>query len=100
MLEGLQDIPRMTVYGGLDPAQQTATVSFNIDGLEPSEVGLRLDEEYGIMCRVGLHCAPAAHRTLGTFPDGTVRFGLGTLNTEEEVDTALRAVGQLAQAVQ
>jgi cysteine desulfurase family protein len=100
MLEGLQAIPKVTVYGGLDPARQTATVSFNIDGLEPSEVGLRLDEEYGIMCRVGLHCAPAAHRTLGTFPDGTVRFGLGVLNTEEEVDTALRAVGQLARAVQ
>ena len=67
----------MTVYGTLDAELQTATVSFNIDGMAPSEVGLRLDDEYGIMCRVGLHCAPAAHRTLGTFPAGTVRFGLG-----------------------
>ena len=100
MLEGLQAIPGVTVYGGLDPARQTATISFHIDGLEPSEVGLRLDEEYGIMCRVGLHCAPAAHKTLGTFPDGSVRFGLGVLNTEEEVDVALSAVAQLAQADQ
>ena len=74
------------------PRRQTATVSFNIARLEPSEVGLRLDDEYGILCRVGLHCAPAAHRTLGTFPGGTVRFGLGVFNTAEEVAAALDAV--------
>ena len=97
LLAGLGDIPGVTVYGGLDGARQTATVSFNLAGMEPSEVGLRLDEEYGIMCRVGLHCAPAAHRTLGTFPNGTVRFGLGAFNTSDEVDAALSAVGQLAR---
>jgi cysteine desulfurase/selenocysteine lyase len=61
----------------LDAERQTATVSFNIAGMEPSEVGLRLDEEYGIMCRVGLHCAPAAHKTIGTFPSrhGPLRVG-------------------------
>ena len=69
----------MTVYGGLDAEQQTATVSFNIAGLEPSEVGLRLDDEYDIMCRVGLHCAPAAHRTLGTFPQARCALGWAPL---------------------
>jgi cysteine desulfurase family protein len=96
LLAGLQSIPGVTVYGGRDAARQVATVSFNIAGLEPSEVGLRLDEEYGILCRVGLHCAPAAHRTLGTFPRGTVRFGLGAMNTLDEVDAALGAVSELA----
>ncbi len=95
--DGLREIPGVTVYGPADARLRTAAVSFNIAGMEPSEVGMRLDEEYGIMCRVGLHCAPAAHRTIGTFPSGTVRFALGAFNTREEVDAALRAVAQLAR---
>ncbi len=97
LLAGLAAIPGVTVYGTRDPARQTATVSFNIAGLGPSEVGLRLDDDYEIMCRVGLHCSPAAHRTLGTFPVGTVRFGLGAFNTAEEVDSGLAAVATLAR---
>jgi len=108
LMSGLRDIPStgsgrrpgVTVYGGMDANRQAATVSFHVAGMEPSEVGLRLDEEYGIMCRVGLHCAPVAHKTIGTFPVGTVRFGLGALNTLEEVDAAVAAVGQLAQEAQ
>ncbi|NIO71761.1 MAG: aminotransferase class V-fold PLP-dependent enzyme, partial [Anaerolineae bacterium] len=88
--------PGVILYGGHDAARQTATVSFNVAGLEPSEVGLQLDEEYGILCRVGLHCAPSAHKTIGTFPTGTVRFGLSYLSTEEEVEAALRAVREMA----
>lgn len=100
LIDGLRDIPGVTVYGSPDASRRTATVSFNIAGLEPSEVGLRLDEANGIMCRVGLHCAPAAHRTLGTFPVGTVRFGLGAFNTIEEVNMAVKAVRQLAGEAQ
>jgi cysteine desulfurase/selenocysteine lyase len=96
LIHGLTNIPGVTIYGGLDAELQTATVSFNITGMEPSEVGLRLDEEYGILCRVGLHCAPAAHKTMGTFPAGTVRFGLGAFNTLEEVNAAVSAVQNLA----
>ncbi len=96
LLAGLQRLPGVKVYGGLDPARQTATVSFNIADREPSEVGLRLDDDYGILCRVGLHCAPAAHKTLGTFPTGTVRFGLSAFNTSDEVDAALQAVAEIA----
>ena len=96
LLDGLLDIPGVTVYGGLDAGRQTATISFNVAGLEPSEVGLRLDDEYGILCRVGLHCAPAAHKTLGTFPRGTVRFGLSAFSQLDEVETALAAVREIA----
>ena len=99
LIDGLAGIPGVTVYGGLDATRQTATVSFAVAGLEPSDVGLRLDEECGIMCRVGLHCAPAAHKTMGTFPVGTVRFGLGALNTTDQVEAALAAVERLAQEV-
>jgi selenocysteine lyase/cysteine desulfurase len=100
LIEGLRSVSGVTVYGGLDPELQTATVSFNISGLLPSEVGFRLDEEYGVLCRVGLHCAPAAHRTLGTFPNGTVRFGLGVANTAAEVDAAVESVRRLAAEAQ
>jgi cysteine desulfurase/selenocysteine lyase len=97
LIDGLRSIPGATVYGTLDAELQTATVSFNIAGMAPSEVGLRLDDDYGVMCRVGLHCAPTAHKTIGTFPDGTVRFGLSAFNTGEEVETALAAVEGLVQ---
>lgn len=97
LIGGLAAISRVTVYGPRDAELQTATVSFTLDGLSPSAIGLRLDEAYGIMCRVGLHCAPSAHRTLGTFPVGTVRFGLGAMNRAAQVDEALVAVEALAQ---
>jgi cysteine desulfurase/selenocysteine lyase len=100
LIDGLKEISGVTVYGGLDAECQTATVSFDIAGMASSEVGLRLDDEYGLMCRVGLHCAPAAHKTLGTFPDGTVRFGLGAVNTAEDVDGGLDGVCQLAREVE
>ncbi|HAL61268.1 MAG TPA: cysteine desulfurase [Chloroflexi bacterium] len=97
LIDGLRSIPGLTVYGSGDAHQQTATISFNIEGLLPSEVGLRLDEGYEIMCRVGLHCAPAAHKTIGTFPQGTVRFSLSLFNTEQDVEAAVDAVVKIAQ---
>ena len=77
LLEGLASIEGVTLYGPRDPSLQTATVSFNIAGMEPSEVALKLDEEYGIMCRPGLHCAPSAHTTIGTFPVTLTVSGFG-----------------------
>jgi cysteine desulfurase family protein len=97
LIDGLRGIRGVTVYGGQDACRQIATVSFNIEGMSPSQAALRLDEEHGIMCRVGLHCAPAAHKTLGTFPIGTIRFGLAAMNTAAEVGEAINAVTQLAQ---
>lgn len=96
LLEGLASIQNVTVYGPQDASLQVATISFNIGGIEPSEVGLRLDEEYGIMCRPGLHCAPSAHKTIGTFPRGTVRLALGVFSTKEEVAKAIEAVRDMA----
>jgi cysteine desulfurase/selenocysteine lyase len=98
LIEGLKSIPGVTVYSGGQAERQTATVSFNVEGLLPSEVGLRLDDEHAILCRVGLHCAPAAHRTLGTFPEGTVRFGLSDFNTAGEVEKAIEAVRGMAES--
>ena len=96
LLAGLQGIPGVTVYGPRDAEHQVAVVSFNVAGRTPADVAQALDESYDIACRPGLHCAPAAHRTLGTFPTGTVRFGLGAFNTAEEVALAVQAVAELA----
>ena len=76
--------------------ERVAVVSLNIEGKDPSEVGYELDEKYGIMTRVGLHCAPLAHRTIGTYPIGTVRFSFGYYNTEKEIETAIKALKEIA----
>lgn len=99
LLDGLAKIPGVKLYGTRNPQQQTATIAFNLEHVEASTVGLRLDEENDICCRVGLHCAPSAHQTIGTFPDGCIRFGLGAFNTEEDVHKAIKAVAALAQEI-
>jgi cysteine desulfurase/selenocysteine lyase len=95
-MRGLQEIPGIDLYGPADPSCRTAIVSFNIPGLTPAEAAQELDERFAIMSRPGLHCAPAAHRTIGTFPRGTVRFSFGLFNRETEIDAALEAVRTLA----
>ncbi len=96
LIEGLCTIPRVRLYGPRDPERRLALVSFTVEGKRVSEVGLRLEEEFGILCRVGLHCAPSAHRTLGTFPEGTVRLAPGPFTKEEEVLAAVEAVARIA----
>lgn len=95
-LKGLASMNGVTVYGPPDAASRTAAVSFDIAGVSPSEAALELDERFGILCRPGLHCAPAAHRTIGTFPQGTIRFGFGYFNTEEEISIGLEAIRSIA----
>jgi selenocysteine lyase/cysteine desulfurase len=85
----------VTVYGPADLAQRTATVSFTVADRRVSEIGLRLDEEHDVLCRVGLHCAPAAHRTIGTFPEGTVRFAAGLSTSLEDVRRSIEAVAEV-----
>ncbi len=91
-MEGLRAIDGVTVCGPPDPAKKTAVTSFVIDGMETSDISFLLDERFGIMTRPGLHCAPSAHRTIGTFPGGTVRCSFGMFTTEEEIYSALRAI--------
>jgi len=99
LLQGLLSIPGVIVYGPHSAEKQTGVVSFNIQGMEASDVGLCLDDELGILCRVGLHCAPSAHRTLGTLPKGSVRFGIGAFNTIEDIHQAVNAVSQIAKGI-
>ena len=98
LLDGLAQIPQITVYGPKDSARQVAIVSFNIDGWEPAEVGAILDQSFDIKVRTGLHCAPAAHKTFGTFPRGTVRIGIGCFTTHPEIDFAIEALGKIVKS--
>jgi len=94
-LSGAADIPGVTTYGPLDADKRTAVVSFNIQGISPSDLAFELDEQFGVLCRPGLHCAPAAHRTIGTFSRGAVRFSFGYFTTEEEVRLGVDAIAHL-----
>lgn len=100
LVEGLQEIDGVTLYGPAEAEKCVATVSFNLNNMMPSEVGYALDEEYDVMCRVGLHCAPAAHRTIQSFPEGTVRLSIGYFNTAEEIDSTIEAIKEIAEEVQ
>lgn len=99
LIEKLKEIPEVILYGEDHLKDRVAVVSFNLEDKWPSDVGLRLDEEYDIMCRVGLHCSPAAHKTIGTFPVGTVRFSMSWFNTFKEVDQAIIAIRNIAEGV-
>jgi cysteine desulfurase / selenocysteine lyase len=95
---GLRSIDGVTVYGTSDPAKRASAVSFNVSDMDPAEVGNRLDSEYGIAVRVGIHCAPDAHRTMGSFPRGAVRMSPGYFNTPAEIEAAVDAVRKIAFA--
>ena len=86
---------RIRVAGPRTAEGRTAVVSLDFPGRDNAEIAFRLDSEYGVMTRCGLHCAPNAHRTLGTYPQGTVRFSFGYGNTEEEIDYASDAIGRI-----
>lgn len=97
LMDGLAKIEGLTLYGPRDPERKTGVVLFTLDGIDPAEIGDRLDAEFEIAVRVGVHCAPQAHRTLGTFPLGGVRMSPGFFNTDAEIDQAVDAVCRIAR---
>ena len=98
-LEGLKSMDpyekRLRVVGKKDTEGRTGVVSVQTVRRELAQTAYELDVQYGIMTRVGLHCAPSAHQTLGTFPTGTIRFSFGWWNTREEAALALQALDEL-----
>jgi selenocysteine lyase/cysteine desulfurase len=121
LLKLLHPVPGVTIYGPLDAERQTATVSITFDSILPTgsdhelggcgsinlvwmeegipleAAGDRLDNEYDIFVRVGLHCAPLAHKTLGTFPEGTVRISMGYFNTLQDMQSTATAIRQISE---
>jgi cysteine desulfurase family protein len=96
--EGLSVIKGVKLCCPAMPFESVGIVSFTVQGKTVSEIGQRLDEEYDIMTRVGLHCAPAAHQTIGTFPQGTVRLAPGIFTTMDEIKQALKAIEKVVRS--
>lgn len=95
LIDGLKNIKNVILYGIQIPEKMASTLSFNLLNLDCSEVGFILDEVYDIYVRVGLHCAPLAHKTIGTYPQGTVRISPGFFNTEGEINELLKAIEEI-----
>lgn len=96
LLDGISENRNIRLYGADNTDRRTAVVSATIKGRDPGETALALDRDFGIASRAGLHCAPLAHRTLGTFPQGTVRFSMGCFTTVEDVKETVRILNEIA----
>lgn len=97
-LDGLIDLEsknKLKIIGHKDLNNRVPVISIITDKIDLAELSYKLDEEYGIMTRVGLHCAPNAHKTFNTFPYGTLRFSIGHKNDKDDIDTALLALDKL-----
>ncbi|MEY8481535.1 aminotransferase class V-fold PLP-dependent enzyme [Lachnospiraceae bacterium 48-21] len=94
-LERIAEFPDIRVAGKKGTKGRVAVVSLDFLGKDNAVAAFELEQQYGIMTRVGLHCAPAAHQTLHTYPQGTVRFAFGMENTEEEIDLCLEGLRRI-----
>ena len=97
LLTGLKKVPELRILGPAPGPGRVGVVAVDCTDADNAEVADRLAQKFGILTRCGLHCAPAAHKTLGTFPRGVIRFSLGYATTEAEVDTAIAAMAQILQ---
>lgn len=97
ILENYRKVDGLLEYGPADPEKRVAVFSFNLGERDGAHVGYVLDEIYKIAVRVGLHCAPDAHKTLGTFPRGSVRASFGPFSTIDDAKTLLAAFGEIAK---
>ncbi len=95
-LAGVREIPDIALYGAFDQPVRSAIVSLNVGDIDSAEISDALMQGWGIATRPGAHCAPLMHRALGTERQGVVRFSFGYFNTNEEVDTAIDALRDLA----
>ena len=97
IVSGLKEIPGVTLFGPCDSRLQMAVVSFRLEGMDPAEVGSFLEETMGIQVRVGLHCSPMSHRTIGSFPEGTVRVSPGLFTTESDIAALIHGVRKIRE---
>ena len=95
--ERLTGLPGCHLYGPRDKARRLGIFSLTVDGFDPAALAFVLDREYGIAVRAGLHCAPRAHRTIGTYPSGTLRISPGWFTTTEELDLCYTALATIIQ---
>jgi cysteine desulfurase family protein len=96
LIDGLSVIKGVTLYTARDRQKQAPVISFNIRAYEPGEAGVILDQAFDIKVRTGLHCSPEAHRSIGTFPLGSIRLSPGYFNTCSEIEQTVEAVRKMA----
>jgi cysteine desulfurase family protein len=96
-MTGIQDLKGVRMVGRRGIENRTAVVSIDFQDHDNADIAWLLDSEYDIKTRVGMHCAPSAHKALGTYPQGTVRFSFSYFNTEEEIDYLIQAVKSVCQ---
>lgn len=96
-IKPLEESGDIAIYGMPGTEGRVGVISIQPLKVDPADMAFKLDFEYGIMTRVGLHCAPHAHRTIGTYPTGTVRFSFGNFNTETDIDAAITAIKEICQ---
>jgi len=97
---GIGSVPGVQLCSPADPSGDgTAIVTFTATSIDPATLGRRLEEEWGVLCRTGIHCAPEVHRMLGTLDTGAVRLSLGWASTREDVDRAIAGVTAIAGPV-
>jgi cysteine desulfurase family protein len=94
--DGLSEIDGVTIWGTKRLDRRVATMSVTVENYDASDVGMFLDVDYNILTRTGLHCAPLLHDHYGSAPRGTVRFSVGPFNTAQQVEAAIKAVGEIA----
>lgn len=94
-LQGIKNMPTLRIVGKENLDNRVAVVSVTCEEKDNAHIAYQLESEYNILTRVGLHCAPLAHQTLGTYPTGTIRFSFGYGNTINDIDTAVMALHQL-----
>jgi len=98
LIDGFAELPGLILHCAGADEHHTPVISVTLEGMSPEEIGQRLDVDHGVLIRTGLQCAPLAHAGIGTGDLGTARFSLGPLNVENDVDRALAAMTELAQA--
>lgn len=98
-LEGLTDNKKIIIYGKKDIIDRAPVVSIQVTDIDPAQLAYTLDSKYNIQTRVGLHCAPFAHKTLGSYPAGTVRFSFGHKNNLTEVKHCIKALEEISHGV-
>lgn len=94
-IDGILNIKTIKLYGNNSTNNRTSTISINSSIIDNSELGFILDSEYNIITRTGLHCAPLAHKTIGTYPSGTLRFSFGYFNDEKDVDYIINSLNKI-----
>lgn len=97
MLDRLEEVDNIIIYGPKDSTKRAAVISINIGNMDSGEITFILDSEYNIATRSGIHCAPLAHKTLGTLEQGAVRFSMGYFNTKNEIDVAIEALKDISK---